>query len=274
MIGGEGPISAKWQRQGMWIKYAERHGAMLIQLEHRYYGKSHPTTRTTTEELKYLSSEQALSDLSNFIVSMNEAHNLTGRWISFGGSYPGSLAAWLREKYPHLVHGSISSSGPLLAKVDFQEYFDVVVASLATHSDSCVQAIQRGFQQIELLLRHPIGQKTLTKVFNVCDPIENLVHNPLDMSNFMENVASNFAGIVQYSGDPKSEFGILEACTYMLNTSIPTPMDRLGAINSVLLAQEKEPCLDYKYNKTISDIQKTEWSDEAVAGGSEYFRTW
>lgn len=271
MIGGEGPISAKWMDEGMWIKYAQANGAMCFQLEHRYYGLSHPTKAASTEELKYLSSEQALADLANFIVSMNDQHNLTGKWISFGGSYPGSLSAWLREKYPHLVHGSISSSGPLLAKVDFQEYFNVVVTSLETHSDSCVQAIQRGFQQMELLMRHPVGQRSLTKQFQLCDPIEDLIKNALDVSSLFENVASNFAGIVQYSGDPKSKFGIQEACTYMLNNTIGTPVDRLAAINSLLLADQKQKCLDFKYQNTIDQIQQTQWDSEAVAGGSKKY---
>lgn len=79
----------------------------------------------SVDNLKYLSSEQALADLANFIESMNKKYSLpTGtKWIAFGGSYPGSLAAWLREKYPNLVHGSISSSGPLLAKADFYGNF-------------------------------------------------------------------------------------------------------------------------------------------------------
>lgn len=73
------------------------------------------------ENLHYLSSEQALADLATFIQSMNEKHSFGSdvKWIAFGGSYPGSLAAWLREKYSNLVHGSISTSGPLLALADF-----------------------------------------------------------------------------------------------------------------------------------------------------------
>lgn len=69
----------------------------------------------------YLSSHQALADLANFISTVNKKLKLPSdvKWIAFGGSYPGSLAAWLRVKYPHLVYAAVSSSGPLVAKVDF-----------------------------------------------------------------------------------------------------------------------------------------------------------
>ena len=55
--------------------------------------------------------------MATFIDAMKLAHGFSGPWIAFGGSYPGSMAAWVREKYPHLIQGSVSSSGPLLAKV-------------------------------------------------------------------------------------------------------------------------------------------------------------
>lgn len=122
----------------------------------------------TTESLKYLSSEQALADLASFIESKNAEYKFDAaqvKWIAFGGSYPGSLAAWLREKYPQLVYGSVSTSGPLLAKADFFEYYDVVKDSLASYSPDCVTAVQKSIVQVEILLRHMIGQRSLTKKF-------------------------------------------------------------------------------------------------------------
>ena len=44
----------------------------------------------SVKNLAYLSSEQALADLANFVTAMNEQRNLTNaKWIAFGGSYPG-----------------------------------------------------------------------------------------------------------------------------------------------------------------------------------------
>lgn len=43
MIGGEGKASGQWMSKGAWIDYAQKYNAICFQLEHRYYGKSHPT---------------------------------------------------------------------------------------------------------------------------------------------------------------------------------------------------------------------------------------
>ena len=71
-------------------------------------------------------SRQGLEDAANFISSMSALNNnnLT-TWITFGGSYPGSLSGWMRLRFPHLVAGSVSSSGPLFAKLDYYEYLQV-----------------------------------------------------------------------------------------------------------------------------------------------------
>ena len=43
MIGGEGRASPMWVVIGSMMKYAANYGALCFLLEHRFYGKSHPT---------------------------------------------------------------------------------------------------------------------------------------------------------------------------------------------------------------------------------------
>ena len=42
-IGGEGEASPKWVVKGMMMEWANKFNALTFQLEHRFYGKSHPT---------------------------------------------------------------------------------------------------------------------------------------------------------------------------------------------------------------------------------------
>uniref|UniRef100_A0A1I8PZQ4 Serine protease K12H4.7 n=1 Tax=Stomoxys calcitrans TaxID=35570 RepID=A0A1I8PZQ4_STOCA len=276
MIGGEAEASKKWMHEGAWIHYAEHFGALCFQLEHRFYGKSHPTSDLSTSNLKYLTSKQALADLGAFVLAMKEKYNLapTQKWIAFGGSYPGSLAAWAREKYPDLIYGSISTSGPLLAKLDFTEYFEVVKTSLASYKPECVDVVRKSFEQIEILLKHMIGQRNLDDKFKTCTPIKDSIENELDISNFFENIASDFAGVVQYNKDnsPHATITIDEICDVMLNTTIGPPVTRLGAVNDMLLKQSEEKCLDYKYDKMIKEYQNVSWTSEVAKGARQW--TW
>ena len=78
----------------------------------------------STANLKYLSSAQALEDLAYFIDAQIRKYKLSAsnKWIVFGGSYPGNLAAWFRLKYPHLAYGAVASSAPVLAQVNFKGF--------------------------------------------------------------------------------------------------------------------------------------------------------
>lgn len=71
--------------------------------------------------MKYLTTQQALADLAQFISEMNKRYKLTTetKWIAFGCSYGANLAAWLRLQYPHLLHGAVCSNSILAAKVDY-----------------------------------------------------------------------------------------------------------------------------------------------------------
>jgi hypothetical protein len=121
----------------------------------------------STNNLKYLSSQQALADLATFRQFIASELDLTeaNRWISFGGSYPGSLSAWFRLKYPHLVHAAISSSAPMLALVDFTDYLVVVNNSLTHFSPNCSAEIQQATQQVQQLMQTSAGRDVLQRVF-------------------------------------------------------------------------------------------------------------
>lgn len=152
----------------------------------------------TTENLRYLTSEQALQDTANFIEFIKKEYNLTesNKWIVFGGSYSGSLAAWFRMKYPHLVAGALASSAPVEALINFADYVKVVDASLG---EKCVAQIKSATRHLTQLLKSKNYWSVIEKKFKLCDPLDG--ENLFDVRNLMSSLAGNFEGIVQYNKD-------------------------------------------------------------------------
>lgn len=116
-IGGEGTLSGP---PGGYIEQlAEKYSALLISLEHRFYGDSIPNGNANTENYAFLTVEQALADLSGFTdyYKLKVPESKSVPWFVFGGSYPGALSSWYRIKYPEQSVGSLSSSGhkPMLS---------------------------------------------------------------------------------------------------------------------------------------------------------------
>lgn len=74
----------------------------------------------TTENLRFLNIDQALADLAYFIVEMKKQSRFAeSPVVLYGGSYAANMVMWFKKKYPHLAVGTVASSGPILAKVDF-----------------------------------------------------------------------------------------------------------------------------------------------------------
>lgn len=92
----------------------------------------------------------------------------------------------------------------------------------------------------------------------------------MDISNLFESLASNFAGVVQYNKDnsPHATFTIDEVCDIMVNDTLGPQIDRLAAVNELLLNQSKEKCLDYKYDKMVQQMQNTSWDSDVAEGGT------
>ncbi|KDP46696.1 hypothetical protein JCGZ_06484 [Jatropha curcas] len=129
---------------------AKKFGAAIVSLEHRYYGKSSPFKTSETENLRYLSSKQALFDLAAFRQHYQESlnlklnrTNLDNPWFVFGISYSGALSAWFRLKFPHLTCGSLASSAVVLAVYNFTEFDQQIGKSAGAECKAALQEITR-----------------------------------------------------------------------------------------------------------------------------------
>ena len=128
-VGGEEALEDKyicWSNYTS-MSWVQKHKALVIQLEHRFFGNSFPRwtkdglADMSLEALSLLTVNQTLADLANFIQTFQYDGKLMkdATWILIGGSYPGALCAWFRALYPDLTVGGVCSSAPVWPKVDF-----------------------------------------------------------------------------------------------------------------------------------------------------------
>lgn len=152
-LGGEAPLYGP-PGYGSFIEtMAEQQGALILALEHRYYGESMPTDTLSTDNLKWLNTRQALLDIAAFRISYTQKlksdREASGRqwidnkWITMGGSYAGALAAWFRLKFPHLAKGAIASSGVIDVVNDFQMFDRQVAISVGPECASVLHYIAK-----------------------------------------------------------------------------------------------------------------------------------
>lgn len=93
-VGGEWTISMGAISTGSLIyDLASELNGTLFYTEHRYYGQSHPTNNTSTENLRYLNIDQALADLAHFItyIKSSSPDFANSGVIMVGASYSGKF---------------------------------------------------------------------------------------------------------------------------------------------------------------------------------------
>ncbi|CAH1134824.1 unnamed protein product [Ceutorhynchus assimilis] len=274
-IEGQNEASDEWMTNGEWYEYAQQFNAILFEVEHRYFGKSRPTENVSVENMKYMSTEQALADLAEFVVAMNKEHNLAEdvKWIAFAGA---NYGAFLRLKYPHLIHGAVSSSAPMLAVVDFQDYFKNIAEVLNETDVNCLSALQAGTAQMAERLKDKAGATNLTSLFQLCTPLEEVMDNEDDISSFFSILSDNFAVVAQFNkanrlssrNTPLANITLDTLCNIMTDVS-KQEIDRLASVNSLMLNAFGETCIDYSYSTLLNDMRNETW--EAALGGRQEF---
>ncbi|KAF4784080.1 serine carboxypeptidase S28 [Colletotrichum scovillei] len=144
-------------QKGIVAILAEATNGVGVILEHRYYGRSYPTPDFSTENLRFLTTDQALADTAYFAKNIVFPGKLAGvnltapetPWIVYGGSYAGAFVAFLRKLYPEVFWGAISSSGVTAAVVDFWEYYE---AARRFAPEGCAETTQKLMHMVDNIL--------------------------------------------------------------------------------------------------------------------------
>jgi hypothetical protein len=288
-VGGEGPpldrtvLTTSVHCTDM-VELASQVGALMFALEHRYYGKSYPTfhggkSPVTNEHLKYLSSQQALADLAYFISYIQDKHipknqHATLKIVTFGGSYPGMLAAWSRLKYPHLVHAAVSNSAPLQVVLDFYQYKNVYRRALSNvhvgGSEQCVAVMEQAHLDAKRMIVD-VGKEEdleyIANLFHLCNGTDALKEDRKNVDAFLGD------GMVFFdvqSNDPSCQedlCNIEKFCgniTQEAEANVP-PLEILGKISQDL--ESHGQCKDISWERMMAFLS----SEDAQVGG---IRSW
>ena len=190
-MGGEGPIEAFFGMTGFLVaELGPAFNATVAFIEHRYYGDSIPLE----PGYAYLSTDQALLDFAS-IVMLLKPSELT-KVVCFGGSYGGMLSAFFRIKFPHLVDGAISSSGPVFEYLDTkgQGLMHTTTQAYYNVMPNCAFNINAGFNILDAFAGMEYTWPALTAMFGLCAPITE-AGDVLNLEDYISNAFENIAQV-------------------------------------------------------------------------------
>lgn len=83
--------------------------------------------------------------------------------------------------------------------------------------------------------------------------------------------------IVQYNEDNRAFEGSKTAnisvstlCDIMTSEEKKSAVDKYAEVNALMLKTLEENCTDYKYSKSVKDMQQESWNSSAASGGRQW----
>ncbi|KAL7615678.1 hypothetical protein Lser_V15G02408 [Lactuca serriola] len=248
-LGAEGAIDGDIKILGFLPENAPRFKALIVYIEHRFYGQSNPVgsmeKSVKNKNLRgYFNSAQALADYAEVLEHLKKklhAHN--SPIIVMGGSYGGMLASWFRLKYPHIALGALASSAPILYFDNITPedgYYSVVTNDFREVSENCYTTIRKSWDEIEKVASKPNGLAILSQKFKTCSPLKD----PVDLTNFLD---STYASAAQYNAPPK--YPTSQICQGIDGAS--KTIDILDRVYAGIVAYQNKPC--YNMTQQVSE---------------------
>ena len=272
-VGGEGPglsehaLIDSVHCSGDMLELAQRLSNKvsihLFALEHRYYGLSYPqffdkhgnsTPALATENLVFLSSKQALADVAHFVESRQLPSDT--KWVTFGGSYPGFLAAMARQFYPNLIHAAVSSSAPMHILLDFAGYkerqaWDLQYGAVGGRSE-CLKIVLDG--HAELIDAMEEDYERVADLFQLCDSSKFL-----DKRNVQVFLGDGVVDIPAQGNDQSCTNALcdIEKICNFLVASRDDGDSAMASLANLSNEQQTTSCINIDWNSFLRDISST-----------------
>ncbi|KAI9667736.1 MAG: hypothetical protein M1821_000553 [Bathelium mastoideum] len=193
-LAGEGPIDGDTHLDSSLITHLmQQFNGIGVVLENRYYGTSNPYNTSTTDELRYQTTEQVIADFDLFARKVQlPGANFTNvnapatPWITYGGSYPGALSAFTVKTYGQTFYAGISSSGVIHGQVEYPEWYNPIqllapqdcVASINNIVDKMDSLVQSNNSVAIRQLKQIFGLTTLTDIRDFAQTIAFPIGGP------------------------------------------------------------------------------------------------
>uniref|UniRef100_T1DPH3 Putative hydrolytic enzyme of the alpha/beta hydrolase fold n=1 Tax=Anopheles aquasalis TaxID=42839 RepID=T1DPH3_ANOAQ len=253
VVGGHHRLDPYFLENSHFRDVAALNGAFLANNEHRFFGTSVPTEDLSSENLRFLRTEQALFDLIEWIdfLKREVMGDPNARVIVHGFSYGGALATWARQRFPNIIDGAWGSSALVRATVEFSEFTEDFGNTIRIKgSDECYSAIFRAFHTIENLLDAGLTER-VSSTFNTCDPIDT--DNTLQVELFLHLMTLSLELSMFEGFDIEN---VQNVCNQLTDDDFDTSMEALAEFLKNRYADVRD-CFDLSFENFISILGDT-----------------
>ncbi|KAI0005684.1 peptidase S28 [Xylariaceae sp. FL0662B] len=243
-------------QKGIVYQLAKATGGLGVILEHRYYGTSIPVDDFSTENLRFLTTDQALADTAYFAKNVKfagledaDVSPESTPWIAYGGSYAGAFVAFLRKLYPDVYFGAISSSGVPEAIWDYWQYYE---AAAVYGPPDCIETTKKLTNVVDNILIGKAGSKYVAQLKEAFG-LPNVTHD----NDFASAITGGITALQSYNWDPaESSDDFFLYCGNVSSDSVlyPDTEERRTSVEELITAGGYEDELETLANRMLNYI--------------------
>eukprot|EP00883_Tetradesmus_obliquus_P008645 jgi/Sobl393_1/19373/SZX76095.1 len=272
-LGNESPLGTP--QQPIVFENARRHRALVVLVEHRYYGASIPVPvnkygTLPAADFTWLTIQQVIEDTAAVLRHVRADRSVPNAVpaVVIGGSYGGQLAAYHRLVKPAVFASAVAASSPVTFVVSTKmwddtgdRYFTNTAASAdfnsrsssgssSKHSScSCKAVLRAAVDQIGQLIKSEGGRRELAATFELCQPAQ-LTSSFAAGQQFQWDVVADFPWFAMSNNQPSNLGRMREYCDVLLDAmeAKADPMCALAKLSRYLWHDGSMGwCSNFKY---------------------------